>query len=89
MVFPLRLRKEYMIAFNFAQGVLFERFGWAALSDRIGRDLTFRIFCVTGLGVYTSIPFIIDFIITNPGIPIHNFVYHKYFNHCLISCSIY
>jgi MFS family permease len=55
----------YLMAMS--SGNLFGRFGWAALSDRIGRRLTFNIFCGTGLMVYTSIPFLIQFIIENPG----------------------
>ena len=56
----------YLMAMS--SGNLFGRFGWAALSDRIGRRLTFNIFSGTGLLVYTSLPVIITFIINNPGI---------------------
>ena len=55
----------YLMAMS--SGNLFGRFGWAALSDRIGRRMTFNIFSGTGLLVYTSLPAIITFVINNPG----------------------
>ena len=49
-----------------AGGNLGGRVGWAAISDLIGRRMTFGIFTTAGIAAYASLPMIIEAVVANP-----------------------
>eukprot|EP00823_Brevimastigomonas_motovehiculus_P000185 TRINITY_DN1029_c0_g1_i1.p1 TRINITY_DN1029_c0_g1~~TRINITY_DN1029_c0_g1_i1.p1 ORF type:complete len:617 (-),score=164.91 TRINITY_DN1029_c0_g1_i1:505-2355(-) len=52
------------------------RIGWAAVSDKIGRRLTFNLFCFSSIPLYLAIPACISALVANPSaLPLSVFVF--------------
>jgi len=46
------------------------RFGWAAISDKIGRRATFNIFTLGAVPIFATLPFFIGGVVSDPNGPL-------------------
>lgn len=46
------------------------RFGWAAISDKIGRRATFNIFTLGAVPIFATLPYFIGGVVSDPNGPL-------------------
>lgn len=63
-----------------AAGNLGGRIGWAAFSDKVGRKLTFNMFCLGSIPLYLAVPYTVQQVVgTGVRIPAVRTIYNAVF----------